>query len=326
MTLASIIITTHDRPQLLVRAVESARLARVSVEIVVVDDASGDETRAVCQRLTGIKYVRVDRQQGVAGARNIGLIESSGEYLTFLDDDDLRLAGSLERQVELLEANADAGLVYGQAICLDQMGQATPRTYPRDCPEGDVFWDLLEQNFIPCGSVVFRRSCLERVGLLDDDLAGIDDWDLWIRIAELYPVIACKEPVMQWRRSSPVSQQGSSKAGDIVSKSKRQFQHSWMKLPRAVRATSRVRHKAWRQFSTNMAAHLSWETVRSVRHRNAAQGFRNISALPQLGPFALTRLVRRYGDLNSVRKVIRGIRENSALEGVIDQVKVGVEH
>jgi glycosyltransferase involved in cell wall biosynthesis len=74
MPSVSIIIPTCNRPQLLPRAVESARAAGTDVEIIVVDDASHDETAAVCARLSGIKYIRLERNQGVAGARNVGIL------------------------------------------------------------------------------------------------------------------------------------------------------------------------------------------------------------------------------------------------------------
>src|SRR5713226_864400 len=111
MPKASIIITTYDRPHLLPRAVQSARAEGSDVEIVVVDDASVDETAQVCETLLGIKYVRVDRNQGVAGARNIGLVASQGEYVSFLDDDDVRLPQSLDRQIEALQAS-ESDFVY----------------------------------------------------------------------------------------------------------------------------------------------------------------------------------------------------------------------
>jgi glycosyltransferase involved in cell wall biosynthesis len=295
MPLTSIIITTHNRSQLLGRAVESAHLAGTDVEVIVVDDASTDETASVHRDLAGIKYVRVERNQGVAGARNLGLLASSGEYITFLDDDDLRLPNSLDRQVKLLEADEPAGVIYGQAICVDQAGNPTAQIYPRVCPEGDVFWNLLGQNFIPCGSAVFRRSCIYRLGLLDDSLPGLDDWDLWLRIAEVFPIIALKEPVMRWRRSTPVSGQGTSDAADLVSKSVRQFRNCWLKLPRAANAPVKMKREAWQHFSANMAAHLSLEALRSLRHRELLQATRNLFALVLLGPLSLGRLVRERG-------------------------------
>src|SRR5262245_12205588 len=109
MATVSIVIPTHARPALLPRAVDSARAAGTDVEILVGDDASTDATANVCKGLSGIKYVRVERNQGVAGARNIGIMVSTARYIAFLDDDDLRLPGSLDLQVAALEANRDAG-------------------------------------------------------------------------------------------------------------------------------------------------------------------------------------------------------------------------
>src|SRR5258707_4639971 len=120
MPSASIIIPTHNRPQLLRRAVESARAAGTDVEVVVVDDASVDETAMVCRELAGIEYIRLDRIQGVAGARNVGILGSSSEYIAFLDDDDLRLPGSLDLQTTMLAADPEAGLVCGAMLIADQ--------------------------------------------------------------------------------------------------------------------------------------------------------------------------------------------------------------
>lgn len=301
----SIIITTHNRPRLLRRAVESAHAAGTNVEVVVVDDASTDETGSLCRTLNGITYVRVERNQRVAGARNVGLLASRGDYVTFLDDDDLRLPGSLDEQVELLEADRQAGLVYGQAICGDQQGEPTSHVYAREYPQGDIFWPLLSQNFIPCGSAVFRRSCLERVGLLDDGLHGIDDWDLWVRIAELYRVIALQKPVMIWRRSTPVSGQGSSRASDVSLQSVRRFRQGWMKLPRAAAAPPRARREAWRRFSGNVAAHLVWGALRSLRYGDVAQAAKNTLTVLRLCPLSAVRLAQGRNVLDLLRTIRR---------------------
>jgi glycosyltransferase involved in cell wall biosynthesis len=318
MATTTIIIPTHNRPHLLPRAVESARAAGTDVEIIVVDDASQDETASVCSRLNGIKYIRLERNHGVAGARNIGLLASCGTYLTFLDDDDLRLPQSLDHQLKLLDADKEAGMIYGQAVCVDERGEAI-QIYPQVCPQGDVFWELVVQNFIPCGSALFRRSCLERVGLLDDSLPGIDDWDLWIRIAELYPIIALEEPVMNWRQSTPTSGQGTSAAATIVSMSVMQYRKYWSKLPRVTNAPADVRRAAWRRFSTNMAAHLSWQTFRCLQHNNLRQARKNLSTLPLLGPLAPFRLAHEYST-NYIRQMAQDARKapsslGSALDG-----------
>lgn len=289
MPKASVIITTHNRPRLLPRAVESARRAGSDVEIVVVDDASVDETAEVCKGLAGVNYVRVERNQRVAGARNVGLVASSGEYVSFLDDDDVRLPDSLDQQIEMLDAAPDAGLIYGQAI-MDE-GKSFSRSYPRQCPQGDIFWQLVSRNFIPCGSVVFRRSCLSRVGLLDNSIPGLDDWDLWVRIAEIYPVIALATPVIIWRRSTPASGQGTSEAAGLVSLNVRQFRNCWMNLPRSVEAPKRTKRVAWRDFSENMAEHLLWESARSLRCGKPGQSLRNLSVMPRLSPLSFMAIL-----------------------------------
>jgi glycosyltransferase involved in cell wall biosynthesis len=312
MSLTSIIITTHNRPHLIARAIESARAAGTNCEIIVVDDASTDETGSVCRTLPCINYVRVERNQRVAGARNVGLLASCGEYVTFLDDDDLRLPDSLDEQVKLLEADQQAGLIYGQAIWGDQSGQPMKQIYPLECPQGDLFWDLLSQNFIPCGSAVFRRSCLNRVGLLDNSLPGLDDWDLWIRIAELYPIIALEKPVMIWRRSTPASGQGTSQGADVVSHGVRQFRQFWLKLPRMANASPEMKRAAWQRFSANMASHLVWEAMRSLRHGNIAQATKNIVTVLQLSPLAVARLARKGNILALLRALARQTRQSPA--------------
>src|ERR1043165_2484920 len=138
MHAVSVIITTHERPRMLRRAVESARAAGEAVEVVVVDDASTDETASVCASISGIRYVRVGTNRRVAGARNVGLLASVGEHVAFLHDADLRLPGSLERQAALLDARAEVGMVYGQALVADQTGARACGPYPAACPQGDI--------------------------------------------------------------------------------------------------------------------------------------------------------------------------------------------
>jgi glycosyltransferase involved in cell wall biosynthesis len=287
---ASIIVTTHNRPHLVSRAVQSAYAAGRDVEVVVVDDASTDDTAKVCRALPEIKYVRVEHNQGVAGARNIGMVASRGEYLSFLDDDDIRLPDTLDAQIEMLERQPQAGLIYGRAIWGHQEGTTGSRSYPSDCPEGEVFWKLLSRNFIPCGSAVFRRACLARVGLLDTTIPGIDDWDLWVRIAEIYPIVSSKTPAIIWRKSTPASGQGTSQAASLVAMSVRKFRDSWMNLSRATGAPARIRRSVWREFSENMAEHLLWESVRALRCGQLRQPLKNLSVLSWLHPLTIMRI------------------------------------
>ena len=250
--------------------------------------------------------MRVERNQGVAGARNIGLVASSGEYVSFLDDDDTRMAGSLDQQISILESESEAGLIYGQAFYGDQEGNPTDRFYPADCPQGDLFWKLLCRNFIPCGSAVFRRSCLSRVGLLDDSIPGLDDWDLWVRIGEIYPIVALELPVITWRRSSPGSGQGTSNAAQMVSLSVRQFRR-WMKLPRAHVASRQTKRAVWHGFSENMAEHLIWESARALRNAQVGQAVKSLATLPRLHPLTMIDIAKHRALAKSTKKTLRTV-------------------
>lgn len=235
MPRVSIIITTHNRVKLLRRAIESALNAGTNVEVIVVDDASSDETEDFCRNLDGIKYVRLDRNQKTAGARNVGIVASESPFIAFLDDDDWRLPGSIDAQVDLLELDPECGLVYGRFLQATQMEEILPNEpIPENCAEGDLFWQLLESNIFGCLTAVFRRECIERVGLLDTspDMVGIEDYDLWIRIAEFFPIRAVNKAVAVYRVPTADSDQWSS---DVLPQTIRRYKAcktKWLKMPR----------------------------------------------------------------------------------------------
>jgi glycosyltransferase involved in cell wall biosynthesis len=294
MSHASVIIATHNRADLLPRAVKSAQAAGHEVEIIVVDDASTDNTAQVCQSLNNVKYLRADRNLGVAGARNLGILAAKGKYITFLDDDDIRLAGSLDHQIEILEHEPPAAMVYGRAIVGDQDGCPTDRLYPEKCPQGDLFWALVGQNLIPCGGAVFRRDSLMQVGLLDPKAAGIEDWDLWVRLSEVFPIVARDSPVFIWRRSKPGSGQYCSNYRRILQLSIRQFRKVWMDLPRAVSAGPTQRRDAWHRFSENLTIQLLWESARALGQGELFEPGKSLSIIPQLHPWTFLKVVGRY--------------------------------
>jgi len=265
MPRVSVIIPTRNRCALLPRAVESARRAGSNVEIIVVDDASTDQTHEVCERWEDVRYVRTWRRLGIGGARNVGIIASSSEYLSFLDDDDVRLPSSIEAQVDSLDACPDAGMIYGRVLYGDQECRPKGGSYPDQCPQGDLFWGLVTWNFIPCSTVVFRRSCLRRLGLLDESAPGIDDWDLWIRVAELYPVLATEQAVAIWRQPTPGSGQFSFRGERMHRQARRMHKDKWLRLPRAVEAGALRRREVTRAFIDRAAQQLVWEAAARLK-------------------------------------------------------------
>ena len=321
MPRVSVIITTHDRPRLVPRAVESARRAASDVEIIVVDDASTDETAEVCRGLEGVRYVRAERNQGVAGARNVGLLASNGELVSFLDDDDVRLPGTLDEQAEILDSTPEAGLVYGQAHVGDRDCAPTGSFYPELCLQGDVFWELLERNFIPCGSVLFRKSCVRRIGLLNQNVAGIDDWDLWVRIAELYPVAAVERPVIIWRQSTADSGQGSSRSADLLALAARLLRRSWLSLPRARAATADKRRRAWRGFSDNLSEHALWETAAALAGGDWGPARQAFALALRLHPPSLLRTAWKWARFSTLRLLASEVSARHGLSGAKARLK-----
>jgi hypothetical protein len=200
--------------------------------------------------------------------------------------------------VEVLDASPEAALVYGQTIFSDQNYQLTDYVYPTPCPRGDVFWELLERNFISCPSAVFRRSSLNRIGLPATTLPGIEDWDLWIRLAALFNVVAVEQPVAIYRRATPDSGQFTSNAADMVRRITVAHRERWLKLPRALSASSARRREARRGFSFNMANHLIWEAGRCVKYGRFLLAQQNLFAALTLHPAGVAHRVTRPSNLH----------------------------
>jgi glycosyltransferase involved in cell wall biosynthesis len=268
MSQTSIIIPTHDRPELLRRAIESARHAGSEVEIVVVDDGSRDATSSVCTSLKDIVYVRLEERHGVGYARAAGIAASSGAYISFLDDDDVRIPGSIDRQLAFLEAAPEAALVYGQIYLATQSFEIDSRApFPRFCPSGDVFWMLIESNFIPSCTVVIRRDAIDAVGGMFHEATPADDWDLWLRLTERYPICALPEPVSIYRKPTLWSKQGSSRLADGLLSADLRVLERCAKLPRAM-ADPRAFRRAARRVKGAICLRLLQETFEAAWRRD----------------------------------------------------------
>lgn len=308
----TVVIATRNRGALLRHSVDSARRAGKKVDIIVVDDASEDQTEEICRSWVDVRYIRLSRRMGLGGARNVGLIASTSPYISFLDDDDLRLPGSLDEQVELLSAQPEAGMIYGRVLYGDEYCQPGGGFYPEQCPQGDVFWQLLRGNFIPCPSVVFRRACLTRVGLLEEEAPGIEDWDLWVRIAELYPVLALEKPVAIWRRPTGRSGQFTSRPERLHRESRRLHREKWLQLPRAVEAGSARRRESARGFFDHSSQQLLWEMAERLKARRYSEFGQVAWSAARLYPIGIARKVLRVSTWQSAMNSLEDRQSESA--------------
>lgn len=203
MTLVSVIIPTYNRAELLALTLESVLAQSYPLlEIVVVDDGSSDHTATMMNQYSGrVTYIR-QTNQGEAVARNNGIQASTGEFLTFLDDDDLILPTKIARQVAYLQAHPEVGLVHCRYYHMDETGRYLDKVGL--LPEGDVLPQLVYGDFIWAGAPLIRRQCLEAVGAFDVTLPWqgkySEDWDLWLRIALAGYAFACiQEPLGAYR-------------------------------------------------------------------------------------------------------------------------------
>jgi glycosyltransferase involved in cell wall biosynthesis len=272
----SVVITTFNRSELLPRAIESARNAGSDLEVIVVDDYSSDDTPEVCAKISGIRYVRLNGNQGLANARNVGIEESTSEFIAFLDDDDLRLPGSLDKQLRLIAADERIALCYGQALIGDARRQLpTGELYPLDCQQGDLLWELLEHNFIPMPSVLARKSSLLKKGGFNTNLDVIADWDMWLRLSEHFLIAAVAEPVAIYRKASRESGQMCSNSAALCNQALR-VQQMALNCPRA-RASSRAkRNHVRRKFRKRLFEVLMTEATNSIHEGNAKSARANI--------------------------------------------------
>lgn len=264
---------------MLPQAIESAKNAGGDPEVIVVDNGSTDETSDVCRTISGIRYIRLDPNVQQARARNAGIEISTGEFLVFLDDDDMRLPGALEGQVKLLESDPSLGFVYGPVLLGDPKNcLPTGEISLAHCPEGDLFWTLLERPFIHLHSVVARKKFIEEAGQFNPKLVGAEDWTLFIRLAERRPVGAVEEPVAIYRMFDRDTAQTSSNRVRMC-RIQAIGQAQALSLPRALAAPATrrryVRQQCLDLLSMDLitAARADWSkgSIRSaVRHFAAA--------------------------------------------------------
>ena len=187
----SVVITCYNYGKYLEHCLNSV-LAQTYLnhEIIVVDDGSTDNTPEVMEsfkHLPNLIYLR-QRNSGQANAKNVGIINSSGEFVAFLDADDMWCADKLDKQMQCFE-NTDVGVVYCRAKYLDEDNNvfSYDMTSPYLQPQRGIVTEwLFFDNFVQFSSTVVRRECFERFGLFDESLKMGIDWDLWLRISTSY--------------------------------------------------------------------------------------------------------------------------------------------
>lgn len=191
MPLVSVITPTYNRAYYLKQAIESVYAQTFTDwEMLVVDDGSGDETKALVSRYSEkdsrIHYLH-QKNSGCATARNTGLKNAKGKYVAFLDDDDRWLPEKLGTQVAFMESHPEIGLCYTRFRVYRKVGDRLE--------EGKLFppflitkFEQLSDAFIPPSAQMIKKSCLDQLGGFDVRYHISEDFDLLLRFAQRWSI------------------------------------------------------------------------------------------------------------------------------------------
>jgi glycosyltransferase involved in cell wall biosynthesis len=200
-----VIIPTYNSAAFLPQAVASAlEQSYARTEVIIIDDASTDNTGELLERYaqnSKITVLRTDKCSGPATARNYGLSKASGDLIAFIDADDVWMPEKLSKQVKELEDNPDLGWNYCDGLVVDAVLNPQYLISDRNnLPEGMIYEELMLRHplIIPSG-VLIRKEVFDYSGLFDPEIRGVEDWDLFLRIASKYKCSCLRQPLFQYR-------------------------------------------------------------------------------------------------------------------------------
>jgi len=207
--LVSAVIPTHNRANAVCSAVESVLAQTYApLETIVVDDGSTDDTQGVLRRLGDRIRVICQENAGPASARNVGVLASRGEIISFLDSDDEWLPGKIERQVKLLEraGSSVCCCVSNMELCFVDGRHHTSFDSARiGSWHREGIWlnpaEVLATRFLMFNQgVAIRREAFEKAGGFDERLRVLEDYDLALRLSLYGPWAFVQEPLVVWKQ------------------------------------------------------------------------------------------------------------------------------
>jgi glycosyltransferase involved in cell wall biosynthesis len=197
--LVSVVIPCHNQAGFLSEAIRSVHAQTLPAgEIIVIDDGSTDGSRAVAAGNAEVTVIS-QPQRGLAAARNRGLAESRGSFVVFLDADDRLLPEALRANLEQLAGHPSCALAAGHCRIIDGGGGVVAE-YPQRVASGDLYLELAKGNFIAMpGTVMYRRSAVEKLGGFDSSVDAAADYDLYLRVALHFGIVVHASLIGEYR-------------------------------------------------------------------------------------------------------------------------------
>jgi glycosyltransferase involved in cell wall biosynthesis len=224
----SVVVPTYNRPDMLKEAVASVLgQTLTSLEVVVVNDG-GDDLTELLESFHDdrIVYLRLPERRERSAARNTGIRAARGQYIAYLDDDDLYYPDHLATIISFMREQRVQAAYSDAYRARQQMVDGTYVTVDRTVLYADEFdrEELLCINFIPILCMVHERSCLEKAGMFDESLRTHEDWDVWIRIACHYPIRRVPHVTCEYRVRDDLTNTSTRHKANLVSSQKEVYQ------------------------------------------------------------------------------------------------------
>jgi len=213
----SVIVPTYNRAHLVTETMDSILSQTFKdFELIVVDNYSSDNTEEVIKSYKDerIRYFKHRNNGVVAVNRNYGVSKAKDEYIAFCDDDDLWFPEKLEKQVQEMEKDSQVGLVCNNEIHFDDRGDHGEVFRAKPGDSNLTFEALVWKSFISSSTVMVRKAVLDDVGVMDEspELVGVEDYELWLRIARKYRVKYIDIPLGKYRTHPGAYRRGPVKA------------------------------------------------------------------------------------------------------------------
>lgn len=198
----SVVMPTYNYARYIGEAIDSVLAqTRSDYEIIVIDDGSNDGTGDLIKNKYPMVRYFYTKQNGVSSARNLGIKVSKGEFIAFLDADDVWLPEKLEKQIDVFNKKKEVGMVYTENCSFDKYNRIVDRSLGKreKLMRGDVVRNIFLNSYLTTSTVMVRKAVFDRVGLFEEQLKAAEDDNMWMRIAMEYPIEMIDEPLVRYR-------------------------------------------------------------------------------------------------------------------------------